>query len=227
MTLSFEFVGLDSNWPEPWQKSLLTEQSISSRKTKSYWLWKNTLTSNPSGPPPGGFYLECFWFYPILYLFNCLHFALSIHLPLNDFSPHQLLLLSLPHPSSIRWPFSLICPASPSLISLSSSWHLSALHVFIFMHSPHSGCPGPWPCAHQCQLHSWWLHAACPRCGTANTNTWRIKPRFTGIYLFNHEPIVLWRCIVSSKCGACEIEMYCRIWKIPLSYISVTQSESI
>lgn len=85
-----------------------------------------------------------------------------------------------PHPSSIRWPFSLICPASPSLISLSSSWHLSALHVFTFVHSPHSGCPGPWPCARQCRLRSWWLHAACPRCGTTNTNTWSIKLRFNG-----------------------------------------------
>lgn len=146
-------VDLDSSCPSPRYKSSLTEPSISGRKLEGPIDWKNSLTSNPSEPLLRGFFF---------FSLNTFDFLAPL-LPLNVFLPQLVNIVTL-------FLSILVCPAL-----LFSSFYLcpdiSLFCIFLSVHSPHSGCPGPWPCVHRSQLRSWWPHAACPHCGTWNTNT--------------------------------------------------------
>lgn len=118
-----------------------------------------------------------------------------------------LLSLPIPHPSCDPLLSSiLVCP----VFVLSFFYlcpNISLFCIFLSVYSPHSGCPGPWPCVRQSQLRSWWLHAAYPRCETSNTNihTWSINPGVTVLNLMwllrsvsSSEPMLLWGYIVFS-----------------------------
>lgn len=114
----------------------------------------------------------------------------------------------------------LACPAL-----LFSSFYLrpniSLFCIFLSVHSPHSGCPGPWPCVHLSQLHSWWPHAAYPHCGTSNTNIHMKRQPWGRTFQLNVVMKICvqqWACAdVRTHCLSCTLQF--NAWLIEIMWV--------